>query len=317
MAPAAHAWLAAQPAHTFMHAQWPARNALEWLVLELDQPLDAAVAGWTAHPDVDPGRVRGPDQPDHALPLAIIETRSRARPSIAAIIVGLLGPRRLGSRHRAAAALWNASTRGRIVLGALPLLALPWFADKLPYALSGLSRPIAEVASDMFGDIDPLDRWSAPHLRDAARSPTARVLTWPATQGAYASTFGRFAAGSPPPPLPTADAALLALAARVTANVAAADAPAQKALFDQLRQDKERDLRAAGDRLRASAKATLLDTARAADVRLAARRFLEAWTTSPTELPDPRLPAYDARWTLWRTLADVPVPTIANLVPHR
>jgi len=49
-------------------------------------------------------------------------------------------------------------------------------------------------------------------------------------------------------------------------------------------------------------------------VRRAARAFLLEWTTSPTEQADPHLPAYDERVAVWRSLADVPVPEIANMV---
>jgi hypothetical protein len=41
-------WLAAQPIDTFMHRSWPARSALEELRIELDQPIDYAIAGWMA-----------------------------------------------------------------------------------------------------------------------------------------------------------------------------------------------------------------------------------------------------------------------------
>ena len=44
----AMAWLGAHEADTFMHREWPARNALDWLRIEMDRPVDAAIAGWSA-----------------------------------------------------------------------------------------------------------------------------------------------------------------------------------------------------------------------------------------------------------------------------
>jgi len=41
-------WLGTHDADTFMHREWPARSALEWLRIELDRPVDAAVAGWSS-----------------------------------------------------------------------------------------------------------------------------------------------------------------------------------------------------------------------------------------------------------------------------
>jgi hypothetical protein len=52
-------------------------------------------------------------------------------------------------------------------------------------------------------------------------------------------------------------------------------------------------------------------------VRRAARDFLVARTTSPTDTPDPRRPAFHERERLGAPLADVPVPEIANIVKRR
>jgi hypothetical protein len=75
-------------------------------------------------------------------------------------------------------------------------------------------------------------------------------------------------------------------------------------------------LRAAGLIAVPAAREALIDADTDPRVRNAARAFLVEWTTSPTEEPDPHLPALDERRALRDALADVPVPEIANMVRH-
>ena len=131
MSAPARAWLAAHDAHTFMHKKWPAKTELDWLRLELDQPVDAAIVGWSARPASVP-LAFDPAHPEASLPLGTVESRLARGPSLLAIVfLGALGlaiwlvgmwilPLSSGTLME------GMAHPGRWVLAILPLLALPW-----------------------------------------------------------------------------------------------------------------------------------------------------------------------------------------------
>jgi hypothetical protein len=313
VSPRALAWLDLNPADTFMHKQWPAKTALEWLKLELDRPIDQAIAGWTSpapliRVDYDP------KNPAVQLPHALIEKRLAQRPSwVLPIVIGVIGVAIWIGGMMLLPAMANFNLAGRIVFTLSPLVTLPWWGDYFPQALRAFSAPLAEVVGDMFNDFDPLDRFASTDPQEALLAKGQR-LVWHAGNGPYADTFGRLPFTAPVASFDSADRALAALAAATTPSIGAL-APAERAaFFARLRRDKQLDLRAAGLVAVPAAREALVASDTDAEVRSAARAFLVEWTTSPTEEPDPHLPALDERRKLQDSLADVPVPEIANMI---
>jgi hypothetical protein len=309
---AAHEWLATHPADTFMHPAWPAKTALDWLRIELDRPVDAAVVGWSAPPPII-SVAYAPARPAESLPAGIVASRMAQPVSWLAIAVG--GTIGLSLWFGAMAMLpwlWNFPRPVRYILAALPLLALPWWGEQFPRALRHFNVELANVIGDMFGDVDRTGRMMASDPSALAQAAGTRVV-WKAGDGVYADTFSRFKYRTPMPPPESADVALAALASAVATQARALDDRERAALFAQLERDKRSDLKAAGIVFLPAAKEALIDPQSDAGLRRAARAFLIEWVTSPVETPDKRDPAYAGRLRLWAELADVPVPEVANL----
>jgi hypothetical protein len=315
LSPQALAWLDLSRADTFMHRKWPAKTALAWLKLELDRPIDQAIAGWSApapliRVDYDP------NHPEVQLPHALIEARLAHRPSwVLPIVIGVIGIALWIGGMMLLPAMGNFNVPGRVVLTLLPLVTLPWWGERFPQALRVFSAPLAEVAGDMFDDIDPLDRFASTDPQDALLAHGVRIA-WHAGGGPYADTFGRLPFTPPAASFASADRALEALAASATESLRALPPGERAEFFERVRRDKLLDLRAAGLIAVPAAREALIDADTDPRVRNAARAFLVEWTTSPTEEPDPHLPALDERRALRDALADVPVPEIANMVRH-
>jgi hypothetical protein len=315
VSPQALAWLDLNPADKFMHQQWPAKSALEWLKLELDRPIDQAIAGWTAPAPVI--RVDyDPKNPAVQFPHALVEARLARQPSwVLPIVIGVIGIAIWVGGMMLLPAMANFNLLGRIVFTLLPLVTLPWWGDYFPQALRAFSAPLAEVVGDMFNDFDPLDRFASTDPQGTLLAHGQRIA-WHAGGGPYADTFGSLTFAAPSAPFASADRALEALAASATDSIRTLDTAERAAFFTRLRRDKLRDLRAAGLIALPAAREALIDAGTDPQVRRAAQAFLVAWTTSPTEEPNPNLPALAGRRALHDALADVPVPEIANMVRH-
>jgi hypothetical protein len=301
--PAARQWLATHATDTFMHSRWPAKTALDWLMLELDNPVDLAIAGWSSAAPVM-AVAFDPRQPGNALPAATIGDRLAARFNWLAVLVGGVGGLVLWFKGMSILPwLRNFTPTGRWVVAALPLFGLPWFADAFPQGIRSFNASFAEIVGDMFGDLDPLGRLVATEPAAAAQASGVR-LVWRAGEGAYADTFGRFRY-SPPQTTMSADAALATLADAVTRQVGAMDEANQVELFARLKRDKENDLTAAGIVFMPAAKIALLDPQKSVTVRRAAKQFLTEWFTQPTETFDKYSLAYQERQRLYAQMADV------------
>jgi hypothetical protein len=307
---ATRAWLASHPAHKFMHSDWPASNELAWLMLQLDQPVDQAIAGWSAPPAAMTIQFE-PAHPDRALPAGIVRSRLAASPQwFAVILIGGAGLWLWVLGFGLVPQLAGLAPQWRWFVMVLPLLTLPTWVDTFPRFLAPMSGQWTEVITDMLGDLDPLDRLEATAPGGALLANGVRIQ-WIAAAGAYADTFGRVAPARPATAFHDADAALLALSAGVAERVAALAPSDRAALFDALRRDKRRDLKAAGIVFLGAADRTRRKPADAADAR-AARAFLEEWFVSPMETPDAHDLAFAARRKLYAPLADVPDPPIAQ-----
>ena len=308
----AMAWLGAHEADTFMHREWPAKTALEWLRIEMDRPVDAAIAGWSAtDPTIDVAYA--PDDASTLLPAQLVKQRQAASPSwVIALVTGAIG-----------LAMWIAGVwllpaaqafnlYGRIALVVVPLLALPWWSDYMPRAIRFFHADIGMLSEDILSMMDPLDRFAAIDAAAAAQAGGER-LVWKAGDGMYRDTFGKIAFAKPRSPL-APDAALRALASTVTDRMRAMDDTQRAALFTRLRDDKLRDLTAAGMIFVPAARDALMAANTSDQVRAAARAFLTEWVTQPIVVMDPSLPAFDERTAIMRSLADLAIPEIANLI---
>lgn len=313
MSRAALEWLGSHPVDTFMHRAWPAKSALDWLKLELDRPVDAAIAGWMT-PAPALSVVYDPANPGVLLPEGLVRSRQAIAPSwIFSFLIAVFGLGLWVGGMLLLPATWSFNNAGRVALIVIPLVALPWWADYMPRALHFFNAEVGEFASDLMGYVDPLDRFAAVAPGEALQAGGER-LSWPAGGGPYADTFGRLQFAKPATVPASADAALEMLAASATTQVRALDDAERIELFANLRRDKQRDLQAAGIIMLPAAREALVSAETTPAVRRAARLFLTDWVISPTLVIDSHWPAYNARIALIRSLADVPVPEIANLV---
>ena len=234
----AMAWLGANEADTFMHREWPVRNALDWLRIEMDRPVDAAIAGWSAGEGTIEV-VYSPEDASTLLPAQLVRQREKASPSwIVALVAGAIGLAFwiAGVWVLPAAQAFNVA--GRVALVVVPLAALPWWSDYMPRAIRFFHADIGMVSEDMLATMDPLDRFAAIEPNAAVQAGGER-LVWKAGDGIYRDTFGRLCSrsrASRPP-----DAALRALAAAVSERVRSMDdAQARRALHAPSRRQEAR-----------------------------------------------------------------------------
>lgn len=315
MSVAAKRWLAANaPTDTFLMSDPSPTTEWDALQVELDRPLDHAIAGRLSTMKFP--LALDPLDPAGAMPAAFVEARSQAAPIgrwMLVLVIAVIG---LAVWTEGMAVLLSGiPLYAAIFAGALPLLALPWWSEQLPAALFRLSPDVAQLIGGMLGDLDRTGRLISTDPADAAMADDERI-EWIVGGGRYADTLGRIRFDAPTSTPVDANAALAGLAETVTTQVGAFDAASKVALFDRLRDDKKAGLLHAGLVFVPSAKAALLDRS-AAGPADAARRFLLEWTTSPIDEPDPRDPAYRARIHLFALLGDVPVPEIANSVARQ
>lgn len=292
---ATHRWLASHPAHTFMHSSWPASNELEWLMLELDRPVDQAIAGWSAPAAILPVQF-DPSHPERPLPSGIVAKRRATRPHWPAVIVfGGLGLWLWVTGFRLVPQIASLAPPWQWFVMVLPLLSMPTWIDTFPRFLQPMSAQWTSVVADMLGDIDPLDRLEATQPSGALLADGVR-LRWVASAGAYKDTFGRVAPATPASRGLEPDASLLALSDAVASRVRALSVGQRVELFERLRADKQRDLTSAGIAFLAAARECQRQS-NGMDGR-AAEAFLTEWYVSPVESPDPHRLAFEARKTL-------------------
>jgi len=292
LSPASRAWLATQPPNAPMPSDPPPGNALDALRLWLDRPIDDALAGWTAPEPVFP-LAFDPQQPGEAMPERFVEAKRQA-PS-GWWVFAITAPLGLLLWFRGMGVLLSGVPRAAALFAAIvPLLAIPWWGDRIPLALRHLDSDFAGVIADMLGDLDITGRLVASEPDDATLAGGER-LAWKVGTGAYADTLGRIHFARPQTPPESADAAFAALVDTVTLQTRAMSSTERGALF----------VPAAIEALR--------DAQDEPDVQRAARGFLTEWVTQPIEEPDPHDAAFGARVGQFRELSRVPVPEIANL----
>jgi hypothetical protein len=308
MAPAAREWLASHPPHsTFGLPKPPPATALEELRLAMDRPIDLAIIGWGKPAPTIPLSVN-PKNPKDAIPSGFV--KDHWGPNwFAFAIAGFLG---LLVWYEGMALLFGDLPRayGYILL-VLPLLGLPWWGEQFPRYLARFHKGFAGVIADMFQDIDPLGRLTVSEPQDATLAGGSRLI-WQMADSSYADTLGRFRFASSAPGTASPDAAVAALAETVTAQIRVLNDENRTALFGRLREDKQNDRLGAGFLFLPAAREALIEPGSAPPVRRAAQRFLEAWFTQPEEPLDAKMPGYQARLAIYRTLTDVPSTEISS-----
>jgi hypothetical protein len=285
-------------------------SALDEFRLRMDRPVDGAIDSWTTKPPTLADRIRA--------------AASRARDARRASSTRDATPKRTGSPAPLLAffglAFWfagmnvillGASPAARIILGALPLLGLPWFAQELPNALRHVDLDMASTVADMLADIEMTSRITVAEPAEATLRDGAR-LTFSSGNGLYADTFGALHFAPPAVPLASGDAALAALVTSTSAQVGRLSPADRTALFERLKADKKKGLLNAGLVFVPSAKETMLDARADAGARRAARDFLSEWVVQPVLEPYPRQPAFAETVRIYRLLLDVPDPLISN-----
>ena len=274
IAPATTQWLKAHEPNRFMHDKWPAKTALDWLRIELDRPVDAAVYGWTAPPPMLPLRF-DPARPAEALPAGLVEKRLAYSLNPVAMLVGFGVGLFIWFKAMAFIPLLaNLAPWGRWVLSALPLLTLPWWMDAFPQVIAHFNREVASIVGDVFGDVDKTGRVVATEPGQATLASGDR-LVWRLSESVYADTLGQFKFVLPTTPLPSDKAALAALTDTITQQTAALEDDRRAKLFANLLRDKEAGLDDVGYVFKPAAEATIADAAASPATRRAASRFLQ------------------------------------------
>ncbi|MGH8174094.1 MAG: hypothetical protein ACREPX_13215 [Rhodanobacteraceae bacterium] len=305
---AAREWLATHAPDAPLPSDPPPANSSDALRLWLDRPIEYMLAGWTAPESAFPLAL-DPKNPIEAMPQHFVESK-RDAPS-GWWVFAIIAPLGLILWFRGMSVLLSGMPRAAALFAAIvPLLAIPWWGDRIPLALRHIDSDFAGVIAEMLGDIDITGRLVASAPEDAALAGGERMV-WRVGEGKYASTIGQIKFTRPSTPA-SADAAFAALLDTTTQQVGALGATERIALFDRLRADKLADLRNAGALFVPAAIAAVRDAADPA-VQNSARRFLTEWVTQPIQEPDPRDAAFAARVRQFRDLSQVPVPEIANM----
>ena len=305
----ARAWLSSHaPEDPPPHADPPA-TAYDALQILLDQPVEQAIAGWSA-PTATMALAFDPRDPANAEPAGFVETKrhgsSQPSAAIASAMFGLFL-----WFHGMALLMGGLPRKAMLFAAILPLLALPWWGEQVPRAVERLDSRVAAFVGVMLDGFEHRGRLHASAPRDAMYASAER-MRWSLDHGTYAQTLGRMHLVAPTPTPADADAALALLSDTVASQMRDLDAGTRTVLFDRLQHEKRADRRGAGLAFLSAAREAMLDSRVDPAVATAARGFLDAWTTPPIDLPLPAEAAFNERVRLYGALADIPDTEIAN-----
>ena len=294
----ARAWLATHGFDTFMHRKWPVKTALDELRVDLDEPVENAVAGWIA-PAANMPLAFNPEQPAQALPAGFVAAHQHWHPGtlILAAVIGLMG---LAVWFKGITVLVGdgVALPARVIIAVLPLLALPWWGEEFPRALSHLNAQWGSVVTDIVREMQGVDRLLASDPADAPLAGGERLI-WQPAQSIYVDTFGRLHYAQPQPAPASADAALAALAQTVTAQTRTLGEDQQIEIFARLERDTEHDLMGAGIVFLPAATQAARDPNSGAALRRAATAFVSARLLAQLGRPNPRNLGYHERERLY------------------
>ena len=267
-------WLKSHQPNKFMHDKWPAKTSLDWLRLELDQPVDAAIYGWTAPAPILPLSF-DPANPAGALPTGIVTRRLDQGWNPPAVIVGFgIGLVTWFLAMSFIPLLANLAPWGRWILSALPLLTLPWWMDAFPSTLAHFNGKVASIIRDVFADVGRMDRLVASEPAQATLANGER-LVWTLPKSVYADTFGKFKFVPPAKPLASVEIARNAVTETITNQVPVLDDTERGELFVRLARDKALGLDAVAAVFKPAAEDTAADASASAETRRAAAKFLQ------------------------------------------
>ncbi len=149
---AARDWLATHPEPDPLPNDPPTRSALESLRLDLDQPVELAVAGWTAPPATMP-LAFDPHDPQSAMPAGFIEQVLDQPPTlVSCVFFAILLAPGVFAWIVAMSLMFGQMPRGGFwFLTLVPLLALPWWGDWLPNYVGNMNSRLGEVVKSFSG----------------------------------------------------------------------------------------------------------------------------------------------------------------------
>ncbi len=277
MSSATRAWLASHPEPDPLPNDPPTKSALESLRLDLDRPVDYAVAGWTQKPATIP-MLFDPRDPRGARPAGFVEETQDLPPAflsfgifalffVAGGLVWILGVSLLlGDVRRWV--FWIAVI--------VPLIAVPWWGDTMPRYIRYLNAKVGDIVSLFIDDVSRIGYMASTDPGDALLAGGERVV-WRFDQSLYKETLGRFHFESPNSSPKSKEEALKMLTESLSAQVRALPPSDQTALFVRLRREKEGKLAGDGPAFLDVARAVVLDTGADSELRKAANSFLVAW----------------------------------------
>ena len=216
MSQSAFDYLAIRPPSAVPLDDPDAETQLTGLRVMFDRPVDNGIAGWS-RPEPALTLAFDPANPEAAWPVAYVEESLRRGPDwVLGIMGGIMGLAFwfAGIRIFAGERRWPVLVAG----GALPLLLLPWFTEAIPRAVRTMNADFGQVVEEMMWTVEGPDRFVAAAPADATLAKGARVVLASGSAG-YADTFGAIAFKLPNPPPADPDAALLALADTVAAQM--------------------------------------------------------------------------------------------------
>ena len=273
----ARAWLESHPEPDPLPVDPPTENALAALRLDHDKPVDLALAGWT-RPAISIPLLLDPRDPQGALPAGWVEEQRALPPSfLLYLLFAVLAIPGALVWIEGMAFLLGAMPRWAFWFVALvPLVALPWWAERLPRFVGGLNAQMGEVFSLMLRDADRADL-SYAGAPAAAPLADGERIAWHLENSLYAGTLGRFHF-TPPMPAPASPAEALRLfGATVAAQEGALAPDEQAALFARLLAEKQGQLENTGPVFFAVARDAVVGGAADAAAAEAAKRFLAAY----------------------------------------
>lgn len=273
---AARQWLATHPEPDPLPMDPPTESALASLRLDHDKPVELAAAGWTRPAIVIP-LLFDPRDPQTALPAGRVEEQRDLPPSpMLYLLFAMLAIPGALVWVEGMAFLLGAMPRWAFWFVALvPLVALPWWAERLPRVITGLNAQMGEVLSLLIRDTDRAGlSFAGPP--EAAPQAGGDKITWHLDESLYAGTLGGFHFVPPDPPPASRDAARQALIAAVTRQEQALPPAEQTALFERLIAEQQRQLSDAGPVFFEAARQAVVGSAATAETRAAAKRFLAA-----------------------------------------
>ena len=140
MASATREWLKSHAPNKFMHKQWPADTAFDWLRTE-SRPARRRRDVWLDGAACAAAALLRPVPPRGCAATGLVEKRLDQRPNWIAMLVGfVIGGSIWFKAVSLLPLLQGMAPAWRWIFSALPLLTLPWWMDAFPKSMVYFSR---------------------------------------------------------------------------------------------------------------------------------------------------------------------------------